>query len=62
MLNNETRIIKEDEKITTILGPSQVVVSKKMLELKINDKERLEVKDILLKSSQISNSEKIDSL
>lgn len=36
MKNNEAKIIKEDEKITTTLGNSKVVVTKDSIKLKIN--------------------------
>lgn len=36
MKNNEAKIIKEDEKITTTLGNSKVVVTKDSIKLKNN--------------------------
>lgn len=36
MKNNEAKIIKEDEKITTTLGNSKAVVTKDSIKLKIN--------------------------
>lgn len=55
MKNNEAKIITEDEKITTTLGYTKVVVAKDTIKLKINDTEKLKIREDLLKSSKISH-------
>lgn len=62
MKNNEAKIEKEDEKITTTLGNSKVVVANDGIDLKINDNKKLEVRSDLLKSSNISRIIKGDLL
>lgn len=58
MKNTEAKIITEDEKITTIFGNSEVVVTEDMIKLKINDTEKLKIREDLLKSSKISRINK----